>query len=314
MVITRSSGPGNMPAAVRQLPHSPGVYRFVDTRGRALYVGRAIDLRRRVASYWGDLGDRGHLRGMVSAVRRVQAVVCASEHEAAWLERNLLEKHKPRANRSRGGQEVPTLLALNCAGTGLRLELVHSPYAGDWRHFGPYLGGDRARLALSGLQRAYSLSYCGDGLTGSELDLARARVSRPLSRDELVKTVSAVLEHERAAAADVKSELMGHRDRAAAALAFELAQRVQDEISAIDWLVSPQRVTAVEPYDLDVYGWDHGRLVHFSIRDGRLSTWRERSLDVRRAPRFIRATPDEWADFAQENATLAARLACAEGP
>ena len=98
-----------MPPAVRHLPHSPGVYRFVDARGRVLYVGRAVDLRRRVASYWGDLSDRWHLRGMVSTVRRVQAVVCASEHEAAWLERNLLEARKPPRQpfpRRSGGADV----------------------------------------------------------------------------------------------------------------------------------------------------------------------------------------------------------------
>jgi excinuclease ABC subunit C len=315
MVIARLSGPtAGMPAAVRQMPHSPGVYRFVDARGRTLYVGRAVDLRRRVASYWGDLGDRRHLRAMVSAINRVQAVVCASEHEAAWLERNLLETHKPPANRSRGGAEVPALFALNCGGpgAGLRLELAHSPRSGDWRHFGPYLGGDRARLALSGLHRAYSLSYCREDLTASELDLARARAARLLGRAELLQAVSAFLQHDPAATADVKSKLVGHRDRAAAALAFELAQRVQHEINAIDWLVSPQRVTSIEPYDLDFYGWDHGPLVHFSIRNGRLSTWREKNVDVQRAQRLIRTTPGEWADFAQQNAALAATLSRAQ--
>src|SRR4051794_22244356 len=48
-------------------------------------------VRRRVASYWTGLGDRDHFAPMVARVQRVEAVVCASEHEAAWLERNLLE-------------------------------------------------------------------------------------------------------------------------------------------------------------------------------------------------------------------------------
>jgi len=47
-------------ATVARLPLGPGVYRFRDAAGRILYVGRAVCLRRRVQSYWGDLGDRGH--------------------------------------------------------------------------------------------------------------------------------------------------------------------------------------------------------------------------------------------------------------
>jgi excinuclease ABC subunit C len=303
-----------MPAEVRQLPRGPGVYRFVDARGRVLYVGRAVDLRRRVASYWGDLRHRWHLEGMVSAVRRVQAVTCASEHEAAWLERNLLEAHKPRANRSPGGQEVPTLIALSLDGNAPRLKAVYSPTAGLWRYFGPYLGGDKARLALSAFHRAYSLAYSADGLTGSDLEMARARGVATTSRAERVREVSAVLERQPEAVARLVSELRSHRDRAADALAFELAGRVRDEIVAVDWLVSPQRVTTLQPYDLDVYGWDDGPLVQFSVRGGRLSTWRERAaVDTRRAARLVGATPLEWVDFARENAALAARLARAGG-
>ncbi len=298
-----------VPVAVRQLPHGPGVYRFLDAYGRRLYVGRAVDLRRRVASYWGDLGERWQLQSMVRAVKRIQAVLCASEHEAAWLERNLLEEFKPPANRSRGGAEVPTLIALSGAGAAPYIEAVHTPRPGGWQHFGPYLGGDRVRLALSGIHRAYSLPYAGDGLSGSERDMARARGVTSLSRAERMYGVSAALGGDPAAVARLKLELEDHRDRASDALAFELARRVQDEIVAIDWLVSLQRVTVLEPYDADIYGWDDGRLVHFSVHGGRLSTWEERPLGQQRAQRLTSTTWREWADFAQENAVLAARLA-----
>ena len=88
---------------VTRLPLGPGVYRFRDAAGHVLYVGRAVCLRRRAASYWGDLGDRGHLAAMVARIARVEAVPCASAHEAAWLERNLLQRRTPPWNRSRSG-------------------------------------------------------------------------------------------------------------------------------------------------------------------------------------------------------------------
>ena len=120
------------------------------TAGAALYMWVAPST---CGAGWPHIGETSEIVGafkiMVEAVDRVQAVICASEHEAAWLERNLLSTHKPRANRSTGGQEVPVLLALS-ASHSPGLKAVYRPCPGEWRHFGPYLGGDRARLALSG--------------------------------------------------------------------------------------------------------------------------------------------------------------------
>src|SRR6185369_9025794 len=78
--------------AIARLPTAPGVYRFRDRDGRVLYIGRASELRSRVASYWSDLADRAHLAAMVRRIQRIDAVACDSAHEAAWLERNLLEQ------------------------------------------------------------------------------------------------------------------------------------------------------------------------------------------------------------------------------
>jgi len=85
-----------------RLPLGPGVYRFRDAAGRVLYLGRAVSLRRRVASYWGNLGDRPHLAAMVARIARVEAVPCASAHEAAWLRAPVrLEPARLRARRGR---------------------------------------------------------------------------------------------------------------------------------------------------------------------------------------------------------------------
>ena len=148
------------PAAVARLPGSPGVYRFRDAAGRVLYVGRASTLRSRVASYWSDLADREHLTQMVARVARIEAVLCDSVHEAAWLERNLLETSLPPWNRTPGGQESAVYIRLDAgpASPGLTVTYQTEP-ADQVRYFGPYLGGLRVRRATAALHRIVPLRY-----------------------------------------------------------------------------------------------------------------------------------------------------------
>jgi excinuclease ABC subunit C len=281
-----------------RLPSAPGVYRFRDERGTALYIGRAVDLRRRVPSYWGELRDRRHLAPMVRRIARVEAVVCDSAHEAAWLERNLLEERMPRWNRTPGGQEVPVYIRLDPGPGKPGLSVEHTPCA-----FGPYLGGDKVRLAVAGLLRAYPLNYTGTRLTGSERAMAATLGVGPGDRDRLVEAVTAVLRR----AAKIDDVLAGKRDRAAAQLAFELAGRLQAELEAVEWVTAPQRVTRAGG-DLDVYGWAGGILVEFRIRAGRLRAWTQRPCSAATAGTRLAATPPEWRAFAERTAQLAVDL------
>lgn len=287
------------PAAVAALGDGPGVYRFRDARGRVLYIGRAVNLRRRVTSYWGDLRDRKHLRRMVPQVDRIEAVTCDSDHEAAWLERNLLERSKPRWNRTAGGQETPVYLTV--APTGLKIE-----YLRGTRTRGPYLGSAKVRLAVSALHRVLPLAYAGDRLTGTERDMARIRGVAPGDRAEIARTLCEVLDRDPAALAAFRAELTRRRDAAAAALAFEHAARIQDELTAIDWICAPQRVTRDDSASFVVTGWSDGIAVTFGIADGRMSTWIQRACA---RPAGVAATPLVWQPFAQRNAELATRLA-----
>ena len=286
------------------LPLAPGVYRFRDQAGRVLYVGRAVSLRRRVLSYGGDLGDRGHLAPMVARIARVEAVVCDSAHEAAWLERNLLRRRLPPWNRSPGGQEAEVWIRLSESARTPGVTVVRQPASGD---FGPYLGGQKVRDAVSGLGRVLPLGYAADGPAGTERDMARVRGASPAARAALARSITAVLRRDQAAVASVRAELTARRDAAAAALAFEFAGKLQAELEALDWITGEQKVTRAQD-DADVCGWADGVLVCFEIRDGRMSGWRQRPCGAAAARRHLAQTPPAWADFAGRAAELAARL------
>jgi len=296
------------PAAVARLPAGPGVYRFRDARRRVLYVGRAVELRRRVSSYWGDLGERAHLAPMVARVAVVEAVACDSEHEAAWLERNLLERRLPPWNRT-GGAEVPACICLDPgpAAPGLRVVHEHDLVPG-LRWFGPYLGGQKVRRAVTALHRVLPLPYAGDRLRGGQRDLARVFGVGPGDRASLVAALTAVLDREPAAVAAVRAELVRRRDDAAGGLAFELAATLREELASVEWVVSPQRAALPEPADFDVHGWAGGVLVGFEVRAGRLGGWSQHVCAEVAAASRLAATPPSWAAFARRGAELAAAL------
>ncbi len=287
------------------LPAAPGVYRFRDGRGGVLYVGRAVELRRRVASYFSDLRDRRHLAPMVRRIERVEAVVCDSAHEAAWLERNVLEHRMPRWNRTPGGQEVPVHIRLDTRPGAPGVSVAHRPEPTAGVHyFGPYLGGEKVRLAVAALHRVYPLAYTGTRLSGSQRDMAEKLQVRAGDRADLVDALTEVLLRRR----DIRPELAEKRGRAATNLAFELAGRLQAELEAIEWITAPQRVTRSDPDDLDLYGWAGGVLVEFQIRAGRLRAWTQRACSQAGARERVAATPPDWQTFARRNAELAATL------
>ena len=290
------------------LPLAPGVYRFRDAAGRVLYLGRAVSLRRRVASYWGGLGDRRHLAPMVRRIARVEAVVCDSAHEAAWLERNLLRARKPPWNRAPdGGQEVEVWIRLSESARRPNVAVVHER-AADGRHFGPYLGGRQVRLAVSGLCRVLPLNYAGDDMDGTSREMARVRGISAADRTALADNVAAVLDRNPAEVSRLRQSLVQRRDAASAALAFELAGRLQQEAQALDWISAEQKVARPACPDCDIHGWADGTLVRFEFRAGRLAGWTQRRCGEPAARGHLAGTAPEWRDFAQRNAVLAARL------
>jgi hypothetical protein len=287
--------------AADALPRAPGVYRF-RSGARVVYLGRATDLRSRVRSYAGDLRDRAHLRRMVPQVTSVEAVECASVHEAAWLERTLLEESLPRWNRVRGGAEIPCWVTVDADPRTAGIRLTTSPDGTG----AAYLGTERTTAFVSGLRRIAPLDLTRPSLLASERDLARAHGVGPDDRGPLSDLLRGVLAREPEAVAIAVSRLRRCRDDAVAEQGYELAARVSSELDALAWATAPQRVVGDHP-DATLRAVAGDVEVSFRLSGGRLGSWR---VGPRR-PTLLRDrddTPPEWAEFAQKAADLADRL------
>lgn len=294
------------PGVLKLIPAEPGVYRFRNGRGRVLYIGRAVDLRRRVASYWGDLRDRPHLRRMVASITTIDVLACACEHEAAWLERNLLERSLPRWNRVIGGLESPVYIDVSTSARAPGVRVSFRPGADVT--FGPYLSGTKTRHAVAALHRLYPLAYTRDRLTGGEREIARKLGVTPDQRESLVAAVIAVLSRNDDAVAAARAALESLRDKASVELAYERAQRLHSELLGLEWVCSPQRVTSAHDDSSVFFGWSDGILVRFDISAGRLCNWQVSPCSASAARPKLATTPPHWTDFATRNAALAAKL------
>ena len=94
--------------------------------------------------------------------------------------------------------------------------------------------------------------------------------------------VAAVLGRDPAAVRHLRASLIERRDAASAALAFELAAKLHQEIEALDWVTAAQKVTGSGQADHDACGWSEGTLVTLAIRVGRLTGWTQRTCGVAR--------------------------------
>ena len=238
---------------------------------------------------------------MVPRIVRIEALVCASEHEAAWVERMLLEHRKPRWNRVAGGLENPVYVRVD---TGVpAIGVTHEVVEGAGvRLYGPYLGGTATRLAVAAVERVYPLTYTRSRLTGTERDLARLHGVGEADAATLVSEVDLVLRGDPTAVSSARTLLVARRDEAAARQLYELAARIHDELDGLAWVASPVRFVGTP--DLDLIACLGGQRVSMMIRGGRLRTW-DQAPATEEGP----VAPAEWHDFLGRNATLAAALA-----
>ena len=160
---------------LKMLPHSPGVYRFLDASGTVIYVGKAKDLKNRVSQYFRPNGLNRKTRVMVSKIADIHHTVVGSEADAFLLENNLIKQYQPRYNiLLKDGKTYPWICLRNEKFP--RVTVTRRFVKDGSRYFGPYSSAMHAHNLLALINTLYRLRTCKSAITAEGIAKGKYKV------------------------------------------------------------------------------------------------------------------------------------------
>jgi len=253
------SGAFDHRAVLATLPAAPGVYRMLDAGGELLYVGKAKNLKRRVASYFTKGRNTLRIRRMVAQIRDIQITVTETEAEALLLESNLIKQHRPRYNILLRDDKSYPYIHVSTESEFPRLSFHRGARSGKGRYFGPYPSATAVRFTLNQLQKLFKVRLCEDSYFRNRsrpcLQYQIKRCSAPcvdlITPAAYRRDVDDAMRFLAGKSDELIAEQVKKMEQASARLEFERAAEYRDQIELMRRIAQQQYISGARG-DVDV--------------------------------------------------------------
>jgi excinuclease ABC subunit C len=270
-------------ALLDSLPVKPGCYLMKDGNGKVIYVGKAINLRNRVRSYFHS-GAQEHpkTRQLVRRIEDIEWIVVGSELEALILEMNLIKKYRPHYNvRLKDDKRYP-YIKVHWADPFPKVTVTRQMAQDGSRYFGPYTSVWAVHQTLDVLRRIFPYLTCDREITGQDeraclyydIKLCTAPCIGAINKQEYRQMIEDLGQFLNGRTEPIVTRLQTEMEEAAESLKFERAAAIRDQLIAIENVVERQKVISNDYIDSDVLAMarDDGEacVQVFFIRGGKL--------------------------------------------
>ncbi len=268
---------------LKKLPDSPGVYIMHDKADNIIYVGKAINLKRRVSSYFQTRPRSPKIEKMISLIDHFEYIMVESEMEAFVLECNLIKENRPKYNTMLMDDKTYPFVKITLFEKYPKIYLTRRHPKDGAKYFGPYTNVTAVREILKMFRKLYGYRTCEKKLDGSKVERpclyhqvgeCPGPCSGKVSEDEYKKGINEIIRFFEGDTAGVVKDLKSKMLKCSENMEFEQAAAYRDMLNNIQEMIQVQRVTASDDMNRDVIGIamkDFKAIVQvFFIRSGKM--------------------------------------------
>lgn len=258
--------PFNGKKYAKQLPAKPGIYQMFDSQAKVIYVGKALNLKKRVTSYFSGKAQDRKTMLLVNNVASMQYSITRTEGEALILENQLIKQHKPKYNiLLKDGKSYPYIYCSENEDEFPLLEFRRGAKKGKGRYFGPFPSAQAVRHTLNHLQKLFKIRQCNNNTYANRsrpcLQYQINRCSAPcvdlVAQEEYQQQLHYTKEFLAGKSLQVVEELVQSMQEASQSLNFEKAAGIRDQIKELQIIQSQQVVESNQSQNLDMFSVAH---------------------------------------------------------
>ncbi len=250
---------------LRLLPHDPGVYQYFDSEGKVIYVGKAIDLKNRVSSYFRKTVDRGKTRILVQHIVDIKYIVVESEMDALLLENSLIKKYQPRYNiLLKDDKTYPSIVIKNEAFP--RIYATRQRIKDGSEYLGPYTSTRVMHGVLDLMKKIFPIRTCSLNLSDANIQAKKFKVCLEYhlgnclgpcegkqNREDYEQNVQAIRKIVSGNYNETLREFRRHLKESVAEYRFEQAHEIQSKIELLEGFQAKSTIVNPGIHNVDVF-------------------------------------------------------------
>lgn len=237
---------------IQTLTHAPGVYRLLGVKGELLYVGKAKDLKKRVATYFSKKQQSSRIAKMASQTANVEITITNTEAEALLLENNLIKRYRPRYNILLRDDKSYPYIFISSNHRYPQISFHRGSRSRAGRYFGPYTSVGAARNALGLLQKVFKVRQCDDSFFNHrnrpclqhQIDRCSAPCVGRIDEDTYGNEIESAIEFLEGKSHQLVDRYVQNMNKAADALNYEKAAGFRDKIELLRKISEQQYISS----------------------------------------------------------------------